>query len=261
MAEILKVIGAAAMVWAMIWIGPCKAADRDAPPFMPGEKLTFNLKWGNIGAGKAVLQVLPMTTLNGSPAYHFEMTARSTRTIDRIFRIRDRLESYADLKMTHSLLYTQKIREGGYRKDRVITFDWEKNELEYISNNGKPKYLPIMPGTFDPLAAFYFLRLQPLPSLKMVERPITDGKMNVTGRANILRTEEIRVGGRHYSTVVFEPLLDDVELFSKNKDSHVLVWMTADDRRLPVLIESRVTFGYFRAELLKVEHVAPPEKP
>ena len=117
-----------------------------------------------------------------------------------------------------------------------------------------------MTGTFDPLAAFYFLRLQPLPSVKMVERPITDGKMNVIGRVKILRKEEIKVGDRTYSTVVLEPSLQDVELFSSNDNSHVRVWMTADDRRLPVLIESRVAFGYFRAELRKVEHVDPPEE-
>ena len=258
MFKLLKLIGAAAMVWGVIVIGPCKAADRVAQPFVPGEKLTFDLKWGSIGAGKAVLQVLPTTTLNGSVVYHFQMTARSTKTIDRIFKIRDRLESYADQKMTHSLLYKQKIREGGYRKNRVITFDWEKNELEYISNNGTPRYLQLMPGTFDPLGAFYFLRLQPLESLKTVECPITDGKMNVIGKANILRKETIKVNGRTYRTVVFAPVLDDVELFSSNDNSHIFVWMTADDRRLPVLIESRVTFGYFRAELRKVEYVNPP---
>jgi hypothetical protein len=60
--------------------------------------------------------------------------------------------------------------------------------------------------------------------------------------------------------VVFAPVLDDVELFSSNDNSHIFVWMTADERRLPVLIESRVTFGYFRAELRKVEHVSPPAK-
>ena len=256
----IRVFAMIAAMWLAVLANPSLAADQAPPPFKPGEKLTFNLTWGSIGAGKAVLQVRPLADLEGSAAYHFEMTARSTKTIDRIFKIRDRLESYADLEMTHSLLYKQKIREGGYRKDRVITFDWEKQELEYISNNGKPRYLPIMAGTFDPLAAFYYLRLQPLPSVKVVERPITDGKMNVIGRVKILRKENIEVRGRTYSTVVLEPFLDDVELFSSNENSHVRVWLTADHRRLPVLIESRVAFGYFRAELSRVEHVPPPER-
>ena len=172
MFHVFKAVTAAAIVWFSIMVVPCPAADRDVPPFTPGEKLMFDLTWGGIGAGEAVLTVLPLTTIEGTAAYHLELTARSTKTIDRIFRIRDRMESYADLKMTHSLLYREKIREGGYRKDRVITFDWKKNELTYISNNKTPRRLPVMPGTFDPLAAFYFLRLQPLQTMKTIERPI-----------------------------------------------------------------------------------------
>ncbi|MBW2297762.1 MAG: DUF3108 domain-containing protein [Deltaproteobacteria bacterium] len=237
------------------------AADDSARPFVPGEKLTFDLKWGGVGAGKAVLQVLPMTTLNGVEAYRFEVTARTNKGIDRIFKIRDRLESFADINMIHSLLYKQKIREGEYRKDRVITFDWKKNELEYISNKGTPKYVPIMPGTFDPLAAFYFLRLQPFQVSAKIECPITDGKINVIGRVNILRREKVQVGDTTYDTYVLEPIMDDVELFSSNADSNIRVWVTADPRRIPVLVKSRVTFGTFKAELRKIERVPVPQIP
>jgi hypothetical protein len=260
MFHILKVFAAAAMVWSVILSGSCTAADSVSRPFVPGEKLTFDLKWGGIGAGKAVVQVLPPTTRDGVAAYHFVMTARTTKTIDRIFKIRDRLESYADLKMTHSLLYKQKIREGGYRKNRVITFDWEKNELTYVSNNSKPKHLSLMPGTFDPLAAFYFIRLQPLKTVKKVECPITDGKKNVMGRVNVVGRETIRLGKRTYATVVLEPILEDVELFNANESSGIRIWITADERQIPVLVESKVSFGLFRAELRKVEHLSPPAK-
>ena len=260
MSTVLRVIIAVTMVWFLAPFGMCAAADYTSRPFAPGEKMTFDLTWGGIGAGKAVLQVHPLTTIQGIAAYHFEMTARSTKTIDRIFKIRDRFESYADLNMSHSLLYKQKIREGGYRKDRVITFDWQKNELSYVSNNNKPKQLTIMPGTFDPLAAFYFLRIQPLTTVKNVECPITDGKRNVIGRVNVVGRETIRVGGRVYATVVLEPVLKDVELFSASENAGIRMWVTADERRIPVRVESRVAFGFFRADLRKVEHLSLPAK-
>ena len=171
------------------------------------------------------------------------------------------VDHLADINMTHSLLYKQKIREGGYRKDRVITFDWEKNELEYISDKGAPKYIPIMPGSFDPLSAFYFIRLQPFRVLSSIASPITDGKINVIGRVNILRREKVKVRNRIYDTYVLEPKMDEVELFNSNQGSNIRVWITADKQRIPVLIESRVTFGIFRAELRRVEHVSVPAKP
>jgi hypothetical protein len=211
-------------------------------------------------AGTAVLKVLPLAKVNGTAAYGFEMTARSTETIDRIFKIRDQLESYADTEMTHSLLYKQKIREGGYRTDQLITFDWGKNELTYISNNSKPRQVSIMPGTFDPLAAFYFLRLQPLTKVASVACPITDGKRNVIGRAHVVGREKIQVGGRTYATIVLEPILDDIELFNADDSAGIRIWVTADQRKMPVLVESRVALGLFRAELRRVAHVLPSAK-
>ena len=259
MFSFFKKIAAAAAVWSIV-VAAVVAAEHSSMPFAPGEKLTFDLTWGGINAGEAVLQVLPSTTLHGTAAHHFEMTARSNPTIDQIFKIRDRLESYTDLKMTHSLLYREKLYEGGYRRNRVITFDWEKNELTTISNDSKPRQVPVMPGTFDLLAAFYFLRLQPLPSMKKVECPITDGKINIVGRVDVKGKERIQVGGRAYATIILEPILDDVELFSPNENAGIRMWITADARRIPVRIESRVALGFFRAELRKAEQVSPPAK-
>ena len=117
-----------------------------------------------------------------------------------------------------------------------------------------------MPGTFDPLAALYYLRLQPMEGNSKIERPITDGSKNVVGRVNILRREKVTVRNRVYDAYVLEPIMDEVELFSENKDSSIHIWVTADKRRLPVLIKSKVTFGYFTAELRKIEHY-PPARP
>ncbi len=66
---------------------------------------------------------------------------------------------------------------------------------------------------------------------------------------------------RIYDTYVLEPKMDEVELFNSNQGSNIRVWITADKQRIPVLIESRVTFGIFRAELRRVEHVSVPAKP
>ncbi|MBW2193492.1 MAG: DUF3108 domain-containing protein, partial [Deltaproteobacteria bacterium] len=59
-------------------------------PFSPGEKLTFQLKWGFIPAGEAVLEVLPMETIDGKPVYHFVATAKSNAFIDVFYTVRDR---------------------------------------------------------------------------------------------------------------------------------------------------------------------------
>jgi len=81
-------------------------------PFQPGEKLTFDLKWTVIKAGEATLEVLPVETVNGVKSYHFVMTAKSTPFLDMFYKVRDRIDAYTDTKMTRSVLYKKKQKEG-----------------------------------------------------------------------------------------------------------------------------------------------------
>lgn len=97
-------------------------------PFAPGEKLTYVLKWEGVPAGKATLEVFPVETLNGKQAYHFVMTARTNSFVDIFYKVRDKIEGYTDLEITRSLFYQSKQREGKYKRDIVVVFDWDKQE-------------------------------------------------------------------------------------------------------------------------------------
>ncbi len=89
---------------AILGSSPCvKAGEKDFP-FYPGEKLTFLLKWTIIPAGESVLEVLPMETIDGVKAYHFLLTAKSNAFIDTLYKVRDRIDAYANSEMTHSML-------------------------------------------------------------------------------------------------------------------------------------------------------------
>ena len=105
-------------------------ASAHSMPFYPGEKLTFTLKWERIPAGKAVLEVLPVKTINGEDVYHFVMTARTNSFVDMFYKVRDRIESYTSLDMTRSLLYKKKQREGDYTRDIEVHFDWEQHKAQ-----------------------------------------------------------------------------------------------------------------------------------
>ena len=77
----------------------------DRLPFVEGERLTFRLRWALVPAGEAVMEVMPMTTVNGTPAYHFRLTATSNSFVDMFYKVRDRIDAYTNVSMTHALLY------------------------------------------------------------------------------------------------------------------------------------------------------------
>lgn len=223
-------------------------------PFKPGERLTYTLRWGFIHAGEAMLEVQPMTEMGGQPAYHFVMTAKSNAFIDAFYKVRDRIDAYADAGMQQSLLFKKKQREGNYKRDVVITFDWSKNIAQYENKGKKKDPIPLMPGSFDPLSAFYYIRHMEMKPGAKISQPITDGKKNVVGEARVVRRETIKVDGQPYDTFLIIPDLKHVGgVFKESENAKMQIWVTADSRHIPVRLKSKVMVGSFVGDLVKVE--------
>ena len=227
-------------------------ADNDIP-FQPGEKLIFQARWAFIPAGEAVLEVLPVEMLNGVRSYHFVMTARTYEFIDLFYKVRDRIDAYTDVEMTHSILYRKK-KEGKSKRDVVVNFNWEKQEAQYFNFGEKREPLSILPGSFDPLSVFYSFRLIDLKEDMEIKTPVTDGKKCVMGKARVIKREKIKVPSGTYDTYLVEPDLEHIGgVFQKSKNARFQIWVTADKRCIPVKIKSKVIVGSFVAELVSVE--------
>jgi len=232
-------------------------ATERAFPFLQGEKLTFQVTWGFLPAGEGILEILPMERINGVLSYHFMMTARTYPFIDLIYKVRDRIDAYTDEAMTHSILY-KKRKEGKSKGNTVVNFDWDKQEAQYSSSGEKSNPVPLKPSSFDPLSVFYAFRLQPLRENMEIQVHVTDGKGCVTGKAKIIRRETVTVASGTYDTFLAEPELGHLRgVFQKSKSAKLQIWVSADHRRIPVKIRSKVSVGSFVAELISAENLCP----
>ena len=222
----------------------------------PGEKLTYELRWENIPAGEMQLEIHPITSIDGTRAFHFVLTARTNSVVDIFFKIRDRIDAYADADMTHSIFY-RKGQSGERKKDEMIEFDWQDGRAQYSESKQKHAPIELMPGSFDPLSAFYFTRMVISENNPTVNQPVTDGKKNFIGNAELVRRETITLkNGQTYDTYCLKP---DVGLFGgvfkDSEDPQLFVWITADERRIPVQIRSKVKVGRFFGELTSAEGI------
>jgi hypothetical protein len=219
-------------------------------PFKPGEKLTFLLRWEFVPAGEAVMTVEPMTKIQGEPSYHFIMTAKSNSFLDLFYKVRDRIESYTDVGMNHSLFYKKKQREGRTKRNTIVTFDWKNNKAQYVDNKKKRVSVELLSGAFDPLGIFYYVRSLDFEGVSNIERPVSDGKKCVIGIGHIVKRETITVPAGTYDTFLIEPDLKDVGgVFEKSEDANIHIWVTADRYHIPVKIQSKVAVGRFMGEL------------
>jgi hypothetical protein len=227
------------------------SAEPQKSPFHTGEKMTFQLKWTAIPAGDMVIETLPAEKMNGEDSRHILLSVTSNSFVDMFYKIRDRIESYTDLNFTHSVLYTES-RQGKRPKDTSIEFDWVKDQAQYSRKGEKEKRAPISiaPGTFDPLSAFLAFRLSDLNETKEITISATDGKAMISGKIRVIKRETITVNGIKYDAFLLEPELRGIGGVFESKDSGAQIWVTADDRKIPVRIKSQLPFGSFIADLV-----------
>lgn len=241
----------------LVFAGPVQKASAGPAvtnfPFLPGEKLTYKLRWGLVTAGYAELEVLPFKEIAGQENWHFVLTIRTSSFVDLFYKVRDRIESVVDPLLGSSIFYKQKQREGSTNRDIEVRFSNEELTAVYSNKGQVFEPIKIKFGTIDPLSSIYFIRSHRLVENMEIVRPVTDGKKNVLGTARVLRRENVYTAGTKYDTYLVEPDLKDVRgVFEKSKNSKLKLWFTADERRLLVKIKSKVAVGSFTGSLVNV---------
>ncbi len=231
-------------------------------PFYPGEKLTFCLKWNFIPAGTAVLEVLPMENIDGVKYYHFVITTKTNAFVDRIYKVRNRIDSFTDEDITRSVLYKKNELEGDLKSDTVVTFNWKDKEARYSNFGQQRNPVPILPGTFDPFSIFYYVRLLDLEENLEIKRPVTDGKRCVIGKAKIIKKTTVKLNAKEHEAYLIEPEIKNIRgVFAKNKKAKIRLWVTADQRRIPIKIKSKIKIGSFTGVLISAENLAGEKPP
>lgn len=238
---------------SLMTFSPLTRAANVEIPFFPGEKLTLQVRWAFIPAGEVQLEILPFEMVKGVKSYHFAMTARTYPMVDPFYKVRDRVDAYTDVEVTRSLLY-KKNQQGKSKRNVVVNFDWEKREAQYSNFDERRESVSISPGSFDPLSVFYAFRLFELKEGIRIRAPVTDGKKFVVGEATVRKKEKIYVANAWHDTYLVEPDLKHIGgIFKKSKNAKLRIWVTADKRRMPIKIKSKVAVGSFVAELISYE--------
>jgi hypothetical protein len=212
------------------------------PPFL-GEKLRFAMSILGAAGGDLTLSATE-TQLDGRPAWKFELSAISGEFLSKIFIVRDYLASWVDPKTFRSLRFEKHTVEGKRVRDDLIEFDYEK-KIAY--RDGKP--IPIEANTFDSLSSIYYIRLLDLNrsdpiSLTVVSRHLFPLSVVVRGR------ETVTTPAGTFKTIRVEPQGPE-GLIGKGKT--LTLWLTDDERKMPVQIKSKLKVGTLTGKLKAVE--------
>ncbi len=220
-----------------------------------GEKLTYNVGYKFITAGQAVMQIGPQaTTVSGRPCYDVRFDVKTTSTFDKVFKVRDRYQSYIDVDGIFPWRFEQTVREGNYSRDFSANIDQRAHVAKTTEGSFKtPAYV------HDILSAFYYVRALNLKGAKKGQTFMLQnfyGKDAHDLRVRILGRERVEVEAGTFDCIVVEPLVVEGGLF-KN-EGRIVIYMTDDDRKIPVKVSTKVLIGSIDGELVKYEGTRGP---
>jgi len=215
-------------------------------PFKRGESLKFAVQYGFIRAGTAWLEVPEIRDWSGHPVYHLQARAESNSFFSRFYKVRNRIDSYWDKNGFFSWRYAEDRREGGNHYSDEIVFDHDRGEAHY--KNGTS--YPIPPRVQDALSAFYYTRTQALPVGGSIVFDYHASKKSTPLQVKILGRETVETPAGRFDCIAIEPVLNAGGIF-KNQ-GRLVIWLTDDERRMPVLMKSRVSVGSISVVLVDV---------
>ncbi len=213
------------------------------------ERLEFEISYTGIPAGRAVQEVNQV-----GDEIHIISTAKSADWLKLFFPVDDRIESILisgvpPLYIGVPRLYRERIREGWTRFQKDAVFDRNKLEVntkDFLKNSETTQ--KISKRTYDTLSSFFYFRSVPLQVGTSYYIDIFDCKKLWNTEVQVLRREEITTSLGRFKTVVIKPLLKSEGIFARTGDMHI--WLTDDERRIPVQMKSKVRIGSITATLV-----------
>ncbi len=198
----------------------------DQNPIQSGEVLTYSIKIKGLPAGTQVTQVVEKTMLADQPVYRFRSERKTGSLLGKLYHFYDQTESYVTTDQLYPLRYVRNLEDQKYRARVEIDFDHGGGAAQYTKNLSS-KALDIPIGTQDDLSMVYFLRSKELQVGRTYGFPVIVKDKCERVTLEIQRRE-----------VVKTKALGRVEALVLRTSHGYLMWLTNDERRIPVRIEA-----------------------
>ncbi len=217
-----------------------------------GERLEYKVGYKFITAGTGYFHILPKPLMrSGRKCYDVRFQVRSLKSLEWIFRVRDTYRSVIDIGGIFPWQFEQHIREGNYKRDFKAMFDQNRNIAKV-----KDKEYPTPEYVHDIVSAFYYVRTLDIGKMKKDSTLYLNNFFDDTTYTlgvRYLGRQTIEVDAGEFRCLVIEPLVLEGGLF-KN-EGRIVIWLTDDERKIPVKVATKILIGYVGAELTRYSGV------
>jgi hypothetical protein len=222
------------------------------------ETLSYGIEWRLIYAGSARMSFTKQKS-EPVPEWESKLHLESGGLVSRLYKLEDnyRVEMQDQFCATSSQF---DAIEGSRRHQTNVTFDRSSHKATYLEKDMvkgsviKSAETDIPACVSDIIGGLYKLRTMHLQPGQSAQVPISDGKKSVSARVEALDKEEIVTKAGKFNAIRYEVFVFNGVLYKKN--AKLEVWMSDDNRKLPVQFRARMPFpiGTITFQLEKEEH-------
>lgn len=226
--------------------------------FQMGEELNFRVHYGFVNAATIKIKIDEKPVLiNNRKTYHIKAFGKTLSTFDWAYRVRDHFETYVDMESLAPLKYFKYVQEDNYRDVDLVFYNHEERSLKgkKMNMDNLPEYVQ------DVISSVYYARNldfsnakpgQSWPINVYLDQKVYNLDFKYAGK-EVIKSDIGKV-----RCIKLKPRLVVDRVF-KNEDD-MTVWITDDENKLPVRVETGIWVGSIRCDLTSYKYIKNPLK-
>lgn len=198
--------------------------------------LSYTVEWRLIDAGHASIEVEPTTA---------RVHVQSAGIVSKLYRVNDQYQTVFDDRLCTSSV-NARWEEGSKRRETSLTFDRDAKRSSYLerdlvkNNIALEKEMSIPPCLHDVVSGLMRLRGSTLKVGQSTTVPLSDGKKLADVKVEAEAKETVKTAVGSFEAMRFRVNVFDGVLY--NRKGNLYVWITNDQRRIPVRIRAQFPF-------------------
>jgi hypothetical protein len=230
--------------------GPAMTLSAAPVPFGPGERATYQVKFGFLSVGEGRMEVAGVETVRGHSSYRIDWAIKGGIPGARV---NDRWQSWMDVAGLFSHRHIADISEVRYRAYRHWEFFPSEGRWAREDNGEEGELGSLEP--LDDITFVYYVRTLPLRVGDVYTLPRYFRESGNPVVVRVLRKDRITVPAGTFNTIVVQPTIRTRGLFSEGGKAEI--HFSDDHRRILVQMQSKLSFGNLSLHLRTLDEGVP----
>ena len=231
--------------------------------FTSGEKIKYRVFYDSwltswITAGYGTMTVSETDRkFNDRETYLVEVKGKSAGPFNLFYKVDDRFQSYVDKQALVPWLFIRHTREGKFRLDDEVQFD----QFGHTARSKKAEK-KVPPYVQDIVSAFYYVRTLDFETAEEGDEYFLNFFLDdsvYASRIIFLGREKVKTRLGTFNCLKFKPQVASGGIFQEAYP--MVLWVTDDRNKIPVLGKSGVYIGSITIELIEYSGLIHPLKP